>query len=65
MDKSILTRVTNIAIEVFGCDAAARQWLATSAIGLDSCRPIDLIDDPEGAERVVALLIRIDYCVYT
>jgi putative toxin-antitoxin system antitoxin component (TIGR02293 family) len=57
----ILTR----AISVFGSRAAAEQWLAEPATGLDQRRPIDLLTTPAGVMLVEDFLGRIEYSVYT
>jgi putative toxin-antitoxin system antitoxin component (TIGR02293 family) len=57
----ILTR----AATLFGSRAAAGQWLAQPAIGLDHRRPIDLMATPAGLELVEDYLGRIEYGVYT
>jgi putative toxin-antitoxin system antitoxin component (TIGR02293 family) len=57
----ILARATS----VFGSRAAAEQWLAQPAIGLDQRRPIDLLTTPAGVELVQDFLGRIEYGVYT
>jgi putative toxin-antitoxin system antitoxin component (TIGR02293 family) len=53
------------AISVFGSRAAAEQWLAEPATGLDQYRPIDLLTTPAGVELVEDFLGRIEYGVYT
>jgi putative toxin-antitoxin system antitoxin component (TIGR02293 family) len=65
MSNPVPDSVTEMAIRTFGSDAAAEQWLSTPAIALNGFRPLDLLHHSEGVERVIDLLVRIDYCVYT
>ena len=53
------------AASAFGSRAAAEQWLAQPATGLDQRRPIDLLTTPAGVELVQDFLGRIEYGVYT
>lgn len=53
------------AIEIFGSQAEAEQWLERPAMGLDQRRPIDLLATPAGVELVEELLTRLEYGVYT
>jgi putative toxin-antitoxin system antitoxin component (TIGR02293 family) len=64
MSDSNLEAVTEKAVRVFGSKAAAERWLVAPVIGLDRCRPLDMLRDPEGVARVEISLIRMDYCVY-
>jgi putative toxin-antitoxin system antitoxin component (TIGR02293 family) len=57
----ILTRAT-LAL---GSKAAAEEWLAQPATGLDQRRPIDLLTTPAGVELVEDFLGRMEYGVYT
>lgn len=52
------------AINTFGSQEKAEQWLRQSAIGLDQRRPIDLLSTPAGIELIEDLLGRIDHGVY-
>ncbi|WP_118134924.1 antitoxin Xre/MbcA/ParS toxin-binding domain-containing protein [Oceanicella sp. SM1341] len=58
---SVLARAT----EVLGSQAAAEQWLASPATGLDGRTPMDLLGTPAGAEMVQTLLVRMEYGVYS
>jgi putative toxin-antitoxin system antitoxin component (TIGR02293 family) len=60
-----LTEILARATSAFGSQAAAEQWLAQPAIGLDGRRPIDVLATPAGVELVEDLLGRIKYGVYT
>ncbi|MBC8736377.1 DUF2384 domain-containing protein [Paraburkholderia sp. UCT31] len=64
-EDSTFAAVTKKAIDVLGSLETAEHWLGTPTIALDSRQPLDLLDDAKGAEVVMTLLIRIDYCVYT
>ncbi|MGF6956602.1 antitoxin Xre/MbcA/ParS toxin-binding domain-containing protein [Paraburkholderia youngii] len=64
-EDSTLAAVTKKAIDVLGSRETAEHWLATPTRALDSRRPLDLLHDAKGAEVVITLLIRMDYCVYT
>lgn len=59
-----LAEVLAKAEEVMGSREDAEQWLASPAIGLDSMRPIDLMETPQGAELVKTLLEQMAYGVY-
>lgn len=52
------------AIDVFGSQEDAEQWLERPAIGLDQRRPIDLLSTPAGLELVEDYLVRLEYGVY-
>ncbi|MFK4448972.1 putative toxin-antitoxin system antitoxin component (TIGR02293 family) [Caballeronia udeis] len=60
-----IAAVTKKATDVLGSRVAAEHWLATPAIGLDQCRPVDLLQRAEGLELVITLLARMDRGVYT
>lgn len=53
------------AIEVFGSQDEAEQWLARPAMALDQRKPIDLLSTPAGVESVEDHLTRLEYGVYT
>jgi putative toxin-antitoxin system antitoxin component (TIGR02293 family) len=53
------------AIELFGSQEAAEQWLERPAMGLEQRRPIDLLSTPAGVETVEDHLARLEYGVYT
>lgn len=53
------------AIELFGTQAEAEQWLEQPAMALDQRRPIDLLSTPAGVETVEDHLTRLEYGVYT
>lgn len=53
------------ASDVLGSREEAEQWLERPAVGLDQCRPIDLLATPAGVELVETFLDRLDYGVYT
>lgn len=56
--------VWRAAIAMFGGDrAAAEAWLHQEAIGLGCQRPVDVME--QEAQRVLALITRIDHGVYT
>lgn len=52
------------ASEVFGGKEAAERWLVKPAMGLDSQRPIELLQTLQGAELVNDFLGRLEYGVY-
>jgi putative toxin-antitoxin system antitoxin component (TIGR02293 family) len=52
------------ATRVFGSREQAERWLLEPAMGLDWCRPIDLLESADGAVRVERFLGQIEYCVY-
>lgn len=53
------------ALDVMGTPALAARWLQSPALALDGFCPVDLMTTAEGAERVMTVLDRFDYCVYT
>jgi putative toxin-antitoxin system antitoxin component (TIGR02293 family) len=53
------------AAELFGSQEEARLWLERPAIGLDPCRPIDLLQTPAGRAVVDDFLTRLEFGVYT
>ena len=53
------------ASEVFGTRETAEEWLTKPAIGLNSERPIDLLQTVQGTELVNDFLIRLEYGVYS
>jgi len=59
-----LAEVLSKATDVFGNQSDAEHWLATSAIGLNACRPIDLLATSQGAATVKTLLDRMTHGVY-
>jgi uncharacterized protein (DUF2384 family) len=55
------------AIEVFGDEERARSWLTSSREIFGGCSPEELIStaDPGQLRRVLEVLIRIDYGVFS
>jgi putative toxin-antitoxin system antitoxin component (TIGR02293 family) len=53
------------AIELFGSQAEAEQWLERPATALEQRKPIDLLSTPAGVESVEDHLTRLEYGVYT
>ena len=53
------------AIEVFGSQAKAEEWLERPAMALERRKPIDLLSTPAGVETVEDHLTRLEYGVYT
>jgi putative toxin-antitoxin system antitoxin component (TIGR02293 family) len=53
------------AIELFGSQAEAEEWLERPAMALDQRKPIDLLSTPAGVESVEDHLTRLEYGVYT
>jgi putative toxin-antitoxin system antitoxin component (TIGR02293 family) len=53
------------AIEIFGSQAEAEEWLERPALALGQRRPIDLLSTPAGVESVEDHLTRLEYGVYT
>jgi putative toxin-antitoxin system antitoxin component (TIGR02293 family) len=53
------------AIELFGSQSAAEEWLERPAMALDQRKPIDLLSTPAGVESVEDHLTRLEYGVYT
>lgn len=53
------------AVQLFGSEEAAARWLTTPSMGLNHCRPIDLLTSPDGRKIVGQFLGRMKYCIYT
>ena len=53
------------AIELFGSQADAEEWLERPAMALEQRRPIDLLSTPAGVVSVEDHLTRLEYGVYT
>jgi len=60
-----LVRVAARAEDVLGGRAVALDWLGSPNRALARQRPIDLLDTDLGAERVLQVLGRIEFGVYT
>ena len=60
-----VARIAALAEEVLGSPAAATVWLKEQIPTLGGVTPWSLLDTDEGAQRVAALLGRIDYGVYS
>lgn len=57
--------IVEVAERVFGSAEAARQWMASPAMGLDGQRPEDLMGTENGRRQLREFLGRLDYDVYT
>ncbi len=53
------------AIDLFGSQAEAEEWMERPAMALDRRKPIDLLSTPAGVESVEDHLTRLEYGVYT
>jgi putative toxin-antitoxin system antitoxin component (TIGR02293 family) len=53
------------AIELFGSQDEAEEWLERPAMALDQRKPIDLLSTPAGVESLEDHLTRLEYGVYT
>jgi putative toxin-antitoxin system antitoxin component (TIGR02293 family) len=53
------------AIDLFGSQADAEEWLERPAMALDQRKPIDLLSTPAGIESIEDHLTRLEYGVYT
>jgi putative toxin-antitoxin system antitoxin component (TIGR02293 family) len=53
------------ATEVLGSKERAEEWMSKPAMGLDSKRPMDLLQTVQGAELVHDFLTRLEYNVYS
>jgi putative toxin-antitoxin system antitoxin component (TIGR02293 family) len=53
------------AIDLFGSQTEAEEWMERPAMALDQRRPIDLLSTPAGVESVEDHLTRLEYGVYT
>jgi putative toxin-antitoxin system antitoxin component (TIGR02293 family) len=58
-------RLINLAQHVLGTREDAVAWFCTRAVGLNSCRPIDVGATQKGARLVRSLLRKMEYGVYT
>jgi putative toxin-antitoxin system antitoxin component (TIGR02293 family) len=52
------------AVDVFGSEKAAKQWMREPAIGLNQAIPARLVSTAEGAKLVDTYLDQIEYGVY-
>ena len=61
------TLFRNRALEIFGDEAKARSWMKTARDLFDGRTPEELIHsgDPAAQRRVLEVLIRIDYGVFS
>jgi putative toxin-antitoxin system antitoxin component (TIGR02293 family) len=53
------------AVELFGSQADAEEWLQRPAIALGQRKPIDLLSTPAGVQSLEEHLTRIEHGVYT
>jgi putative toxin-antitoxin system antitoxin component (TIGR02293 family) len=53
------------AIDLFGSQTEAEEWMERPAMALDRRKPIDLLSTPAGVESVEDHLTRLEYGVYT
>ncbi len=53
------------AIDLFGSQAEAEEWMERPAMALDQRKPIDLLSTPAGVESIEDHLTRLEYGVYT
>jgi putative toxin-antitoxin system antitoxin component (TIGR02293 family) len=58
------TALFSRAVEVFGDEESAKNWIQTPQVGLGGAKPIDLAETSFGALEVEKLLTRIDLGVY-
>ncbi len=52
------------ATELFESRPSAEKWLRTHVRGLDA-KPIALLDDDEGLERVLTIIGRLEHGIFT
>jgi putative toxin-antitoxin system antitoxin component (TIGR02293 family) len=55
--------INELAKQVFEDADRAKRWLHQPNVSTDNKPPIELLDQPEGRERVRSLLLRIEYGV--
>jgi putative toxin-antitoxin system antitoxin component (TIGR02293 family) len=55
--------MSRLAEEVFGDKETALNWLHQPNLAIDDRAPIDLLQTPDGCDRVKNLLLRIKYGV--
>ncbi|MHB1666079.1 type II RES/Xre toxin-antitoxin system antitoxin [Thiomonas sp.] len=60
-----LSRVASFAVEVFGDQGRAREWLREPQFGLGMRAPLHLVRTDAGTQEVWDLLGRIQYGVYS
>jgi uncharacterized protein (DUF2384 family) len=53
------------ATKALGGAIAGHSWMLQPARGLDSRRPLDVFFEPNGPQRILDLLVRIERGVYT
>jgi uncharacterized protein (DUF2384 family) len=61
------SRIWNRALEIFGDPEKARSWMETARDIFDGLTPEELVQsgDPAAQRRVLEVLIRIDYGVFS
>ena len=52
------------AVEVFGSENSAKNWLGEPARALDHRRPCEVMQTKAGRQDVLTLLVQLEYCVY-
>lgn len=62
--RVFVSEVLNKATEVFGGRKEVRLWLKREALGLDGMTPESLLTTPEGCEKVMTFLVRLEHNVY-
>jgi putative toxin-antitoxin system antitoxin component (TIGR02293 family) len=53
--------VVRKAAEIYGSTEAAKRWLTTPMTHLDGQRPLDVLQEPDGAKRLEGLLVSLSY----
>jgi putative toxin-antitoxin system antitoxin component (TIGR02293 family) len=60
-----IQQISELAKDVFGDEAVAKEWLLEPNLATDNKPPIDLLGSVEGYARIHTLLKRIEYGVLT
>lgn len=63
--QSLSESVRRRALEVFGGEASAAEWLTTKIMALGGHTPIDTLMRADGEEEILAILGRIEHGVFS
>lgn len=61
----LFAQVLAQAVQVFGSQADAEEWLNRPALALANARPIELLQTVQGADLVKDQLVRLEYGVFS
>lgn len=53
--------LVKLGMRVLGSEERAREWMASPILSLQGQKPVELLDTPQGNERVRNKLLQIEY----